>query len=314
MTTFEAIRPCVSPIPEFPLPDEVAELLLERGDNPCRPALENRVAFQWEHEGDTLGYRNGGRKNRLTLEWLAETVQGRTGDCAILDVGCAYGNMVLMLNAILGRPQNVQLIGVDLHPEGMRYAATFARYVPGYTNCTFQVADLTQGLPFPDGQFDAVNLGDVLEHMEDPGAAVDELVRVIKPGGVLLISTPLRDSLFKRMAGFVNRLTKGSLNAAYYHGKDTKLDADGRPIMNNPVGHDHISEMTLKELRALLKSRGLVVERAEMMSVMSGSKWFDRHPFLLSGLMLLEAVHSKLQFSSWAHSAFLLVRVPATRR
>lgn len=310
MSTTEITKLSVTSIPTSYLPDDVAELLLERGENPCRPALENRVAFQWEQEGDTLGYANGGKKNRITLDWLAESVRGRSGPSAVLDVGCAYGNMMLMLNAKLGCSQNVQLIGVDLHPEGMRYAATFAKYVPGYANCRFQVADLTQRLPFADGQFDAVNLGDVLEHMEDTGAAVDELVRVTKPGGALLISTPLRDSLFKRLAAFANRMTKGSLNAAYYHGKDTKLDEAGRPMMNNPVGHDHISEMTLSELRTLLTGRRLTVERVEMMSVMSGSKWFDRHPFLLSILFLLEAVHTKLQFSSWAHSACLLVRVP----
>lgn len=314
MSVSEVSHP-FSPFVEVrPLPAEVLELLLQRGDNTCRPALENRVAFQWEQEGDTLGCCNGAKKNRLTLDWLAEAVKDRTDACAVLDVGCAYGNMLLMLNARLGRPEHVRLIGVDLHPEGMRYAATFAKYVPGYANCEFQVADLTTRLPFADGQFDAVNLGDVLEHMEDPGGAVDELVRVTKPGGVLLISTPLRDSLFKRLAALGNRLTGGSLNAAYYHGKDTELNADGRPIMNNPVGHDHISEMTLGELRALLSSRQLIVEREEMMSVMSGSRWFDRHPFLLSALMFLEAVHSKLQLSSWAHSAFLLARVPVKSR
>ena len=311
-------------VPEIPtLPSAVFEYLLVRGNNPSRPALENRVAFQWEQEGDVLGYYNGSMKNRITLEWLAESVEekvesrtlkveGGRGK-AVLDVGCAYGNMLLMLNARLSHPQNVRLVGIDLHPEGMQFAGTFAEYVPGYSNCMFQVANLTNGLPFADATFDAVNLGDVLEHMDDPNAALKELIRVMKPGAALLISTPLRESMFKRFAAFCNRLSRGRLNRAYYDGKNTQLNDDGLPIMRVHVGNDHVSEMTFPELRALIRDCGLEIEKMEMMPIMSGGKWFDRHPFLLAALMALEALHRTFRFPSWSHSVCLLARLPKVR-
>jgi len=294
------------------LPD--MELLLVRGSSPHRPSLENRVAFQWELDGDTLGHRNGSKKNMLTLQWLAESVrraeaQGQH-ERAVLDVGCAFGNMLLMLNAMLGKPAGVRFVGVDLHEEGMRYARAFAAVVPGYGSCEYQVADLSKRLPFADDTFDAINLGDVLEHMEDPAAAIRELVRVSKPGGAILINTPLKTGLFKSLAWLANKLTGGRLYRHYYRGKQTELDEQGQPVMVTKAGHAHISEQTIRQLRALLRQEGLIVEKRQMMSVMSGSKWFDRHPFILSGLMFLEAVHEVLQLSSWAHGVFLLTRVP----
>jgi SAM-dependent methyltransferase len=45
-------------------------------------------------------------------------------------------------------------------------------------------------LPFPDGEFDVVILGDVIEHLNRPFDLLRDLRRVLKPGGNLLLSTP----------------------------------------------------------------------------------------------------------------------------
>ena len=50
------------------------------------------------------------------------------------------------------------------------------------------------------------------------------------------------------------------------------------------------------------RQAGLRLAEVELMSVMSGSEWFDEHAFLLAGLMALEAVHRVLRRPSWAHA------------
>jgi 2-polyprenyl-3-methyl-5-hydroxy-6-metoxy-1,4-benzoquinol methylase len=52
------------------------------------------------------------------------------------------------------------------------------------------VCDIT-AIPVPDGSFDVVLCTEVLEHVQDPIATVKELVRVLRPGGQLLLSAPL---------------------------------------------------------------------------------------------------------------------------
>ena len=88
----------------------------------------------------------------------------------LLDVGSADGPSVGWLR---GRGQHVSL---DLDPRGLR--------PPG------GVCGSVLELPFADECFDVVSAFDVLEHCAPERTAVDELVRVIRPGGRLLVSVP----------------------------------------------------------------------------------------------------------------------------
>ena len=49
--------------------------------------------------------------------------------------------------------------------------------------------DITR-LPFPDGQADLVLATDVIEHVDDDRAAIQEIARVLKPGGTVLVAVP----------------------------------------------------------------------------------------------------------------------------
>ena len=176
---------------------------------------------------------------------------------AALDVGCDDGNHLFMLDAALGNPEDVILHGVDLSDHGLPYAQAFAESLPGFSNCRFQQTDLTQGLPLSDGSFRVVSLADVLEPLEDPVSALRELARVTSLAGTVLVSTPVRNSLFKRAAATANRLSRGSLYRSYYTGKEVTLDEAGHPEMHVDAGHEHISEMTVPELLAVGRRAGL---------------------------------------------------------
>jgi len=271
-------------------------------DDIRQPTLENRVAFQWAASGNVLGYQHGVHRDRTVLDWMDRALRSAPAPRAALDVGSAFGNYTFMLNARMGRDQSIAFEGIDLSESQVHFANTFAQQVPGYGNCRFTVADIEGELPFEDGSFDVINLSDVLEHLEHPVDTLARLRRMTKPGGSIVISTPQRTTLFKRLAHLANRSTRGGLFRRYYIGKQTELDDDGQPVMEVDAGHDHISEMNLDELVAAGRRAGLRVAEVELMSVMSGSEWFDEHAFLLAGLMTLEAVHRVLKRPSWAHA------------
>jgi SAM-dependent methyltransferase len=281
------------------------DILLRRDLTPHRISLEDLVAYQWEAEGDVVGALHGQRRNRLTLSWLAAAVERVGRPAAVLDIGCAYGTHLFMLNAFLGKPRDVALVGIDLFEGAIDYANAFAEAVPGFGNCSFRVADLAAGLPFEDDSFHAINLADVLEHLPAPEEALREIWRVAKPGGSVIVSTPLRDSLFKRLARLANRVSGGRIYGAYYTGKDAELDESGQPIMETCAGLDHVSEMNWNELQRIVSRTGFRPRQIEFMSVMSGSRWFDRHKALLAGVLLVEAAHDVLRRPNWGHSVML---------
>ncbi len=89
---------------------------------------------------------------------------------AVLDIGARDGGLRRFL------PDRVQYQGIDIAPE-------FAR--PDVL-----IQDISQGIPFPSGSYDFVFCIEVLEHVPHPFGTLAEINRVLKPGGVLVLSVP----------------------------------------------------------------------------------------------------------------------------
>lgn len=99
-----------------------------------------------------------------------------------LDVGCGAG----LLCEPLAR-MGAAVTGVDAAPENIDAAKAHAG--PSGFDINYRAGELAdQGL----GQFDVVTSMEVIEHVTDPAAFIAELVRHLKPGGLLLLSTPNR--------------------------------------------------------------------------------------------------------------------------
>jgi SAM-dependent methyltransferase len=96
----------------------------------------------------------------------------------VLDAGSGAGFGAATL-ASDGR----RVTGSDLAPE------VVARAQAEFPEASFVVADVL-ALPFPDESFDAVTCFEVIEHVEVPRQLVRELARVLRPGGLLCVSTP----------------------------------------------------------------------------------------------------------------------------
>jgi SAM-dependent methyltransferase len=109
----------------------------------------------------------------------------------LLDVGCGPGTITLDLAA---RVAPGRVVGVDAVAEIVAQAEA-ERAARGVDNVEYRVGDAYH-LGFDDGRFDVVHAHQVLQHLTDPVAALREMRRVLRPGGVLAI----RDGDY---AGFV---------------------------------------------------------------------------------------------------------------
>ena len=102
----------------------------------------------------------------------------------ILDVGCGVGQVVKAL-----RDRKLDAQGVDVSKPNIRKANDLVGHCELYDGGR---------LPFSDGQFDAAGAFNVLEHVDEPEQFLEELVRVVRPGGRLVVSSPN----FLRVLGF----------------------------------------------------------------------------------------------------------------
>jgi 2-polyprenyl-6-hydroxyphenyl methylase/3-demethylubiquinone-9 3-methyltransferase len=121
---------------------------------------------------------------RRRAAWiLAELERALPRGGAVLDAGCGQG-FYFPLYAELG----LRATGIETDPIPLAAArATAAR-----TGAALVEARL-QALPFAEGSFDAVVLSEVLEHLPDAMPGLAEAARVLRPGGLVLVTVPHAD-------------------------------------------------------------------------------------------------------------------------
>lgn len=114
------------------------------------------------------------RRARILMDYL-ELAEGDR----VIDLGCGMGFYLMVID----RLRRVQLYGLDQERDRLHRAQT-----------EVESARLLEGdiltLPFDKETFDKVLLSEVLEHIEDDGAALSSIFRLLKPGGLLAISVP----------------------------------------------------------------------------------------------------------------------------
>lgn len=173
----------------------------------------------WQDKGDKV--------DRRRLELLAQHVVA--GD-RVLQVDCGPGWLPEMLIA-----RGAHVIATDL--SGVAVEKAQARGVDA------RQFDIDAGpLPFESEQFDIVICDSQLEHRFDTEHALDEMTRVVKPGGRLILLLP---------------------NTAHWRMRLWLLGGRFPYLVNTPTDPLHLRFFTLPDMRQMLAGRGLMVERTD---------------------------------------------------
>jgi SAM-dependent methyltransferase len=149
-------------------------------------ALLRQLAYQTEksrrlqgQERDTVaGMMIASRHVRALLE----EVHPIAAEAAVLEVGSGAHGLIFYFG---GK-------GVGVDPLAVSYASLF----PLWQSDVPTVAGLGEQLPFGDGVFDVVLCDNVVDHAQFPGRIVEELVRVLAPGGLLYFTVNIHHPIY----------------------------------------------------------------------------------------------------------------------
>lgn len=120
------------------------------------------------------------------LENLEQNIPGLIQK-KMLDLGSGRGKFLV---EVTKRGGDIQ--GFEKNPEYIEMSHERARAAG--VNIRVE-SGVGEQLPFATGEFEFINMAEVLEHVEDPSAVIGEVFRVLSPGGVLYLSAPSRFGL-----------------------------------------------------------------------------------------------------------------------
>lgn len=179
------------------------------------------------------------------VETLLRGMGGR-----ILDVPAGEGALAVRLKAL-----GFDVTCCDLYPQIFKLEDTEIR-----------AGNLDARLPFDDAEFDTVVCVEGLEHIENPANAIREFARILRPGGMAIVSVPNIMNIEERLKwlffGYTSHFKPLSKEAIRVHQRHEMGGMDEIAFHINPIGY--------AELRYWLEKAGFEIDGAYADSKKSG--------------------------------------------
>ncbi len=207
-------------------------------------------------------------------------------DGTLLDIGCGDGLFLSICDTKLSLSERGwKLSGIDYSESRIAHAR---RWPYEFARCNVE-----EGLPFADSSYDVVFCGELIEHLYNPDAFVEECYRVIVPGGHLIITTP-------NLQAWYNRILFALGIQPIFYETSTRSTHIGAGVLrrlkhgSTPVGHVRV--FNKRALLDLLDSQGFqpIAERGAIFLSLPPSmqlidRIFNHVPSLASNLIVLSA-------------------------
>ena len=208
--------------------------------------LEAEVMDKPEEAREYDAMDHSGANARFVDDFLRAHGGGRGGE--MLDVGTGPARIPI---ALCRADRHVRILGVDLAGPMLDLARRNANEAGLTDRIRFARGD-AKNLPFPDERFEAVLSNTIVHHIPEPAEALAEMVRLVGPGGTLMIRDLARPSDQAEVEALV------------------KLHAGSEPIAARTMFRESLNAaLTLGEIRAMIDSLGLPPEGVAITS--------DRH-------------------------------------
>ncbi|SVD92673.1 uncharacterized protein METZ01_LOCUS445527, partial [marine metagenome] len=126
---------------------------------------------------------------KVFKRWLKKEKITPSPEKKLLDIGCAGGAFLKVANDL-----DFQVVGV----EPSSYLCDF-----GQKKYNLDLRPgILQDQRFNDNEFDIISMWDVIEHLDQPGKVLEEIHRILKPDGKLIINYPEYDSWPRKLLGY----------------------------------------------------------------------------------------------------------------
>jgi SAM-dependent methyltransferase len=157
----------------------------------ARRALERQLEYQ-ERKAKSVAGREpefvaAMQRSSKRVRDLLESFKSIDSRERVIEVGSGAHGLIFYFGVPYG-------IGID--PLAVEYARLF----PAWQRRVSTVASFGEQLPFDDGTFDIVLCDNVVDHAESPSGIVEELVRVLMPGGLLYFTVNVHHPIYSAAA------------------------------------------------------------------------------------------------------------------
>ena len=173
------------------------------------------------------------------------------------------------------------VVGIDLDP------AVAERF-----HSEFHLASLNK-MPFEDNSFDVVFSEYVFEHLEEPDGAFQEIRRVLKPGGKLLVITPNLFS-YKSLAAHFTPYSFHVWMGNIRYGRGHEADMYPTTFLCNTRG----------AFKRFAKKHGFQINN--MAIVTNGPTWFSKFPVIFEIFQLFHLLIDRIEALSWLRCGMIV--------